>query len=175
MKIIKDDNFDDRNELEIEANYFAACLLMPREKVQQFIRLELEDKDINRWSGLEIAKIQTKFNVSYDMVLIRLRDLGILNDTMIHKLKLEKIERKISRLLNAINGNTDLCKPTEVKMIPFDYLEWVVSNYMEKLIPINSLERALNYVDLKAEDIEKLSDDEPEEAQDLDDLIGRMD
>ena len=179
MQIIKDDNFDDRNELEVEANYFAACLLMPREKVQQFIRLELEDKAISRWCGLDIAKIQTKFNVSYDMVLIRLRDLGILNDAIIYKLKLEKIEKKISRLLNAINGNTDLCKSTEVKMIPSDYLEWVVSNYMEKLIPINSLEKALNYVDLKAEDIEKLlddvSEDDQEDTEGLDDLIGRMD
>ncbi len=173
IQVIKDDNFDDRNELEIEANYFAASLLMPREKVQQFIRLELEDKAVNRWSGLEIAKIQTKFNVSYDMVLIRLKNLGILNDTIISKLKLEKIEKKISKLLSAINGNADLCKPTEVKMIPADYLEWVVFNYTEKLIPISSLEKALNYLDLKAEDVERLSEDESEDDQNLDDLIWR--
>lgn len=175
IQVIKDDDFDDRNELEIEANYFAACLLMPKEKVQQFIRLELEDKPVNKWSGLDIAKIQTEFNVSYDMALTRLKKLGVLNDTINSVLKLEKIEKTISRLLNAINGNIDLCKATEVKKIPVDYLEWVVSNYTEKLIPINSLEKALDYVDLKVEDLEILSEDECEDNEDLDDLIGRMD
>lgn len=175
LQIIKDDNFDDRNELEIEANYFAASLLMPTEKVQQFIRLELEDKPANKWSGLDIAKIQTEFNVSYDMALIRLKNLGVLNDAINSVLKQEKVQKTIARLLNAINGNIDLCKPTEVKKIPVDYLEWVVSNYTEKLIPINSLEKALGYVDLKAEDLEILSDDESKDDEDLDDLIGRMD
>ena len=174
LQIIKDENFDDRNELEVEANYFAACLLMPVEKVQQFIRFELEDRAANRWSGLDIAKIQTEFNVSYDMALIRLKRLGILNGAVSSRLKQEKIEKTISRLLKAINGNMDLCKPTEVKMIPTDYLEWVVSNYTEKLIPINSLERALNYVDLKAEDIEILSEEESKDDDNLDDLIGRI-
>ena len=145
------------------------------EKVQQFIRLELEDKPVNKWSGLDIAKIQTEFSVSYDMALIRLKNLGVLNDSINSVLKREKIEKTISRLLNAINGNVDLCKPTEAKKIPVDYLEWVVSNYTEKLIPINSLEKALDYVDLKAEDLDILSEDEPEEEEDLDDLIGRMD
>ncbi len=175
LTIIKDDNFDDRDEFEIEANYFAACLLMPREKVQKFIRLELDDKDINRWNGLDIARIQTEFSVSYDMALIRLKELGILNNEVSNELKLEKIEKTISRLLNAINGNVDLCKPAEVKKVPADYLEWVISNYTEKLIPVNSLEKALNYVDLNAEDLENLSEDEFEDDESLDDLIGRMD
>ncbi len=175
LQIIKDNDFNERNELEIEANYFAASLLMPREKVQQFIRLELEDKPINKWGGLDIAKIQTEFCVSYDMVLIRLKNLGLLNETKGNVLKLEKFEKTTSKLLSAINGNIDLCKPTEVRKIPVDYLEWVISNYTEKLIPINSLKKALNYVGLKAEDLGILSEDECEEDEDLDDLIGRMD
>ncbi|WP_125154743.1 ImmA/IrrE family metallo-endopeptidase [Clostridium rectalis] len=175
LKIIKDDDFNDRDEFEIEANYFAACLLMPREKVEKFIRLELDDKDINRWSGLDIARIQTEFNVSYDMAIIRLKELRIFNNTVGNELKLEKIEKKISRLLNAINGNVDLCKPAEVKKVPADYLEWVISNYTEKLIPVNSLEKVLKYVDLNAEDLENLPEDELEEDESLDDLIGRMD
>lgn len=175
LTMIKDDDFNDRNEHEIEANYFAACLLMPKEKVEKFIRLELEDKSVNKWSGLDIARIQTEFSVSYDMVLIRLNALGILNNTLIDELKLEKIEKSISRLLNAINGNVDLCKPAEVKKVPADFLEWVISNYTEKLIPDSSLEKALNYVDLSAEDFEKLSEGKFEDEESLDDLIGRMD
>ncbi len=52
-------------QVEIEANYFAVCLLMPIEKVQQFIRFELEDRAANRWSGLDIAKIQTEENIYF--------------------------------------------------------------------------------------------------------------
>lgn len=175
LQVIRDDNFDETNEQEIEANYFAACLLMPREKVQQFIRLELEDKPMSKWSGLDIARIQTEFNVSFDMVLIRLKNLDVLNYTVTSMLKSEKIEKTISKLLNAINGNIDLCKPAGVKKIPVDYLEWVISNYTERLIPISSLEKALDYVDLKAEDLEILSGEEEKDDEDLDDLIGRMD
>lgn len=36
--------------------------------------------------------------------------------------------------------------PTEVKKIPFHYIEWVISNYTENLIPIESLEKALYYI-----------------------------
>lgn len=177
MTIIKDNDFNDSDENEIEANYFAACLLMPREKVNAFIRAELNDKNIDKFTGLDIARIQTEFNVSYDMVLIRLKSLGVLDDNTIDKLKLEKIEKTISRLLNVICGNIDLCKPTEAKKVPVDYLEWVISNYNEKLIPINSLEKVLNYVELSSKDldIEDLSEESFEEDESFDDLIGRMD
>ena len=81
----------------------------------------------------------------------------------------------IPRLLNAINGNVDLCKAMEVKVIPEEYLEWVISNYNEKLIPIQSLETALNYVDLTADDVKNLIEDEFDDEESLEDLIGRMD
>lgn len=172
--IIKDDDFNNRDENEIEANYFAACLLMPNEKVSKFIRLELNDKIIDKWNGLDIARIQTAFNVSYDMVLFRLKELCILNDPMLEKLKIEKMEKTASKLLNAINGNTDLCKPTEAKKVPADYLEWVISNYNEKLIPFKSLETALNYLDLNAKDFEDISEQFSEDES-FDDLLRGMD
>lgn len=174
ISIIKDNNFENSDQFEIEANYFAACLLMPREKVQKFIRLELSDKEIEKWNGLDIAKIQTEFSASYDMVLIRLKDLGVLTDRVRKKLALEKVENKISKLLGAINGDIDLCKITNVKKVPAEYLEWVISNYTEKLIPISSLEKSLRFVDLSAEDLENLTEEDVNDEESLDDLIGRM-
>ena len=141
--IIRDDDFTDRDESEVEANYFAACLLMPVEKVEKFIRLELNEKEIAKWNGLDIARIQTAFNVSYDMALFRLKALGVLSEQLFEKLKLEKMEITTTKLLKAINGNVDLCKPTEAKKVPAEYLEWAISNYNEKLIPKKSLENAL--------------------------------
>ena len=95
ITLIKDDDFTERDELEVEANYFAACLLMPMEKIEKFIRLELKDKDIESWDGLDIARIQTAFNVSYDMTLIRLKALSILNDAIIEKLKMIKLRKQL--------------------------------------------------------------------------------
>ncbi len=177
ITLIKDDDLSDRDEREVEANYFAACLLMPREKVVNFIRYELDDKSITNLSGLDIARIQTAFNVSYEMVLIRLSALGMLDDDAMDKLKLEKLENSATRLLSAINGNIDLCKPMEVKKVPAEYLEWVISNYNEKLIPMKSLEEALQYLDLKTEDITGLSEDsaEAEDNDSVDDLLRGMD
>jgi len=175
LTIIKDNDFDDRDEYEVEANYFAACLLMPREQVDKFIRHELKDKSISKLSGLDIARIQTAFNVSYDMALFRLKALGKLDNTHADWLKFEKLETTVTRLLNAINGNVDLCRSTEAKKVPAEYLEWVISNYNERLIPIKSLESALNYVDLKVEDIEILTEAEKTEDESFDDLLRRMD
>ncbi len=172
--VIKDDDFNDRNEYEVEANYFAACLLMPHEKIVKFLRLELNDKDIGKWNGLDIARIQTAFNASFDMVLIRLKELGKLDDSLIEKLKLDKMEHTISKLLWAIKGNTDLCQPTGVKKVPAEYLEWVIYNYVEKLIPFTSLAKALEYVGINAEDLE-ITLEQPPENKSLDDLLGEMD
>ena len=175
LTIITDNDFDDRDEYEVEANYFAACLLMPREHVDKFIRHELKDKSMAQLSGLDIARIQTAFNVSYDMALIRLKALGKLDNANMDWLKFEKLENTATRLLNAINVNVDLCRSTEVKKVPAEYLEWVISNYNEKLIPIKSLETALKYVDLKVEDIEILTEVEKVEDESFDDLFRRMD
>jgi Zn-dependent peptidase ImmA (M78 family) len=157
--LIKDDDFNDRDEQEVEANYFAACLLMPADRIEKFIRLELNPVGERDWDGLDIARIQTAFNVSYEMALIRLKALGILDDTIIEKLRMHKIEQTARRLLDVIGGNVELCKATEVKKVPAEFLEWVITNYNEKLIPKKSLETALNYLDLRADDFVSVDDD----------------
>ncbi|MHB8077613.1 hypothetical protein [Desulfosporosinus fructosivorans] len=107
----------------------------------------------------------------YHLTLIRLKALGLLDNTSLENLKLEKIEKTATALLNAIKGNSDLCKSSEAKKIPAEYLEWVISNYYDKLIPRKSLETALDFVDLKADDFadpsEELNEDESFDFQDL--------
>lgn len=173
ITMIRDDDFSDRDEKEIEANYFAACLLMPEDKVHKFIRLELNGKKVDDWTGLDIARIQTVFHVSYDMAVIRLRALHIIPVSVSEDLKLEKLAKTTVKLLKAIKGNADLCQPAEAKKIPAEYLEWVISNYQEKLIPKQSLETALSYVDLHAEDVET-GQEETEEDKSFDDLLKGM-
>jgi Zn-dependent peptidase ImmA (M78 family) len=171
--LIKDDNFLNSNDQETEANYFAGCLLIPQDKLEKFIRLELDDIKPNLFNGLHIARIQNTFNSSFETVLIRLKDLKLIDAMKYEELKAEKATTTVTRFLNAINGNLDLTRVSESKKIPPEFLEWVISNYQEKLIPKSSLERALKYVDLTAEDI---GNDviEDEVNDDLDDLFRRM-
>lgn len=173
--LIKDDDFSDRNEFEVEANFFAACLLMPHDKVVKFIRLELKNEDANNWDGFDIARIQTVFQVSYDMALIRLKALDILNAELYEKLRMEKVEKTASKLLNVIGGNIDLCKASEAFKLPADYLEWVISNYNDKLIPYKSLEVALKYVGLSVDDVDIIEDSKVVDDESLDDLLKEMD
>jgi Zn-dependent peptidase ImmA (M78 family) len=171
--IIKDDDFHEKDDLEIEANYFAACLLAPADRIEKFIRLELNDKKVNRLNSLDIARIQTAFNISYDMVLTRLKSLGFLSDEVVEKLRIEKIEHTATKLLGVIGGNVELCKKTEVKKIPAEFIEWVISNYNDKLIPEESLETALNYVDLSIGDV-IVSIEQDEEEETFEDLLRGM-
>ena len=64
------------DEREQEANYFAACLLMPDDEVDRFFDLELSDIEKNGLTAIDIAKIMSEFNVSFDMALNRLDSLG---------------------------------------------------------------------------------------------------
>lgn len=179
IALIKYNDFNNKDAFEIEANYFTACLLMPVDKVINFIRLELNDKEIDLWSGLDIARLQTAFNVSYQMAVIRLKALNLIDGNLYDKLILEKRERTATKFLSIISGNIDLCKSSEVKTIPAEFIEWVISNYNEKLIPIDSLEVALDYVDLKIEDSGLFSDecssDNNEEEESFDDLFEGID
>jgi len=163
LNIIQDNCNTEKNNLEIEADYFAACFLMPAEKVRSYIRLELQNKPPQSWSGLEIAKIMTAFNVSYDTVLNRLEFLKIIDENLRARLFDEKIQNTVTKLLNIINGNSDLCKKSEVTKIPAQFIEWVVNNYKNKLIPYGSLENALSKVGLKPEDFQIEKDFENDE------------
>lgn len=170
-----DNEFIDSDEYETEANYFAACLLMPEDKVIKYISLEMSDKPIDRWTALDIAKIMTSFNVSFDMAINRLVNLGKINGATRFRLETEKNERKVCNLLKMIGGNSKLNIATNEKMIPSEYMDWVVDNYNSGIISEETLKKSLGYFELSIEDI---SDDiHPrleENSESLDDLIGGM-
>ena len=58
--------------------------------------------------------------------------------------------------------------------MPAEYLEWVISNYNDKLIPKKSLETALEYVGLNAYDV-VIIDENSDEEESFDDLLRGMD
>lgn len=59
------------NDKEIEANYFAACLLMPEEKIKELVNFNISfDKNVE--------KLSKDFNVSETAMAIRLNKLGFM-------------------------------------------------------------------------------------------------
>lgn len=171
------DNLSGRNqdEIEQEANYFAACLLMPEDEVQKYIQLVMQNKDMNQLTALDIAKMMTAFNVSFEMAINRLMNLQKISPSMRMRLDSEKNETKVTRLLGMLGSNSKLNVITKEKRIPADYLKWVVDNYNHDVIPQETLTRALQYFELNMDDIADEIWPKQKEEEDLDVLIRRVD
>ncbi len=164
----------DLDETEIEANYFAACLLMPDDEVKKFLDLEIQNFRSDSLTAMDIARIMSDFNVSFDMVLNRLENLELISNEQKFQLDNEKNEMRVGNLLKSVGGNSKLNIPAEETSIPYDYIEYVIFNYNHKAIPRETLERALKYFKLCYEDIEDKINIENEKEDDLDELIGGL-
>lgn len=158
---------------EMEANYFAACLLMPEDKVEKYISFEMDGKKAKQWTALDIAKMMTAFQVSFDMALIRLQNLGVLNHKEKVRLDNEKKQKKVSNLLKITGGDRRLNLETHEKRIPGEYVEWVIDNYNNAVIPKETLLKAISYIDITLDDIsEEVHPSNMNVNEDLDELIG---
>ncbi len=161
------------DEREIEANYFAACLLMPKDKVSKFFDLELSETQKENLTASDIASIMSAFNVSFEMVLNRLESLEIIDINQRTLLDNEKNEKRVGNLLRSVGGNARLNVITNEISLPHEYIDYVIFNYNHNAVPKETLEAVLTYYHLTIEDVsdrlvELTSDDE----DDLDDLIG---
>lgn len=159
---------------EQEANYFAACLLMPADDVGRFIDLGIQDFGEKGLSAMDIARIMSEFNVSFDMALNRLESLGIIDLKQKLCLDNERTMKKVGNLLRSVGGNAKLNEPSNVIDIPHEYIDYVIYNYNHNAVPKETLEKVLACYQLSIEDIsDKLvSFDDDDGDDDLDDLIG---
>lgn len=164
------------DEKEQEANYFAACLLMPYSDVDRFLDYEVKGARDKGLSAMDVARIMSEFNVSFDMALNRLENLCFINQNQKLNLSTERTEKKVGNLLQSVGGNARLNIPGNEIKIPYEYIDYVIYNYNHNAIPRETLERALAYCHLTVEDInDKLIDNNVEENDDLDELIGGLD
>ena len=163
------------DEKEQEANYFAACLLMPSDDVHRFIDLEIKNFQECGLSAMDIARIMSEFNVSFDMALNRLESLGVINTDQKMRLDNIKTEMKVGNLLRAVGGNSKLNEPSEVIDIPHEYIDYVIYNYNHNAVPKETLERVLAYYKLVIDDVSDKIVEFSDDDDDLDDLIGGID
>lgn len=163
------------DEKEQEANYFAACLLMPSDDVGRFIDLSIQDFKEKGLSAMDIARIMSEFNVSFDMVLNRLENLDKIDTNQRLCLDNERTKKKVGNLLRSVGGNAKLNESSNVIDIPYEYIDYVVYNYNNNAVPKETVEKVLACYQLSIEDISdrliELTDDNDD---DLDDLIGGL-
>lgn len=162
------------DEKEQEANYFAACLLMPSDDVARFLDLEVEDFERNGLSAMDIARIMSEFNVSFDMALNRLENLDKIGTDMRVRLDNERNQVRVGNLLRSVGGNSRLNEPSMEIDIPYEYIDYVIYNYNHRAIPLETLEKALECYHLTIEDIGDRLVSQPQEDEDLDELIGGL-
>lgn len=164
------------DEKEQEANYFAACLLMPANDVNRFIDLEIRDFHEKGLSAMDIVRIMSEFNVSFDMALNRLESLNVINQSRKLCLDNERIEKRVGNLLRSVGGNAKLNLPSNEIYIPYEYIDYAIYNYNHNAIPKETLEKVLVCYHLEIEDIrDKLIQPSDDDDDDLDELIGDLD
>ena len=163
------------DEKEQESNYFAACLLMPSDDVHRFIDLEIQEFQKNGLSAMDIARIMSEFNVSFDMALNRIESLGVIDTNQKTRLDNVKTEMKVGNLLRGVGGNSKLNIASEVIDIPYEYIDYVIYNYNHNAVPKETLERVLACYGLSIDDVSDKVVSTSDDEDDLDDLIGGLD
>ena len=148
---------------------------MPADDVHRFIDLEIQNFQECGLSAMDIARIMSEFNVSFDMALNRLESLGVINTDQKMRLDNIKTEMKVGNLLRAVGGNSKLNEPSEVFDIPHEYIDYVIYNYNHNAIPKETLERVLAYYKLVIDDVSDKIVEFSDDDDDLDDLIGGID
>lgn len=167
-QLIQDVDENSAGSEESEADYFAACFLMPKDKVEEFIDFQFQNHGNNEWTLLEVAAIMSAFNVSFDTAINRLETLSIITHSQYNNLLSQKAEKKVSNLLRAIGVSPDLCFAKEQKSIPVEFLQWTCANYSKGFIPIETLEKAVGYLDDISVDDLGVTPPKQEEDFDLD-------
>lgn len=164
------------DEKELEASYFAACLLMPKDDVERFIDLEIPDFIEKGLTSMDIARMMSEFNVSFDMTLNRLENLNIIDQNQKLLLSNAKSEMRVGNLLRSVGGNARLNEASNEIAIPYEYIDYVIYNYNHNAIPKETLERALACYRLSIDDVkDQISLQLNEAEDDLDDLLGGLD
>lgn len=159
---------------EQEANYFAACLLMPKDEVEKFFDLELSNIEGGNLSAFDITRLMSEFKVSFDMVINRLKELDIIEENEAMCLDNEKNIHRVGNMLKATGGDRRLNEASLEIFLPFEYLDYTIYNYNRGAIPKETLQNALVYYGFTWEDVRDKVVETLDEEIDIDELLGGL-
>jgi len=164
IKIDKTDEDSGSDYSESVAFYFANCLLMPKDKLVEFLEYNLKKKS-EELRAINIVRMQLEFNVSFSALVKRLVELEIITSAKRNELRSERDKYTSKKLFELLGADDDLLKPAGVIAVPPQYSDYVLSNYENGYIPFSSLTKAFNLLGIDTTDIH-----EKEVKQEIDDL-----
>lgn len=144
---------EDKSAREKRAFYFANCLLMPEDKLKKYIKYELEHSE-TFLDALDIVRMQSEFNVSYSALVWRLLKTGIIKESQKDDLLHQQVKYKSHVLFDLLNIDKRLLESYGKIQIPKKYINYVYSNYEDKIIPESSFEKAMTIMGYTKENIE---------------------
>lgn len=163
------------NISEARAFYFANCLLMPEEKLRNYVKYELK-KSHEELNAFDIVRMQLEFQVSYSALAVRLYELKFINLSHKHRLFDKRNDMTSRALFKKLDADEKLLKPANIIEVPSNYLEYVTSNYDKEYIPYSSLEKALALLGMEAEVFKKDEKDKIDETDlGIDDIFEEFD
>lgn len=121
-----------RREIRIKADSFRVKCIISRYGI---IDLGIQDFGEKGLSAMDIARILSEFNVSFDMALNRLESLGTIDLNQKLRLDNERTMKKVGNLLRSVGGNAKLNEPSNVIDIPYEYIDYVFYNYNHNAVP----------------------------------------
>jgi len=163
-----DQNDEEKSISEERAYYFADCLLMPEDKIQEILNDNFNKKG-SELLAINIVQMQLEFGVSYSAILERLHSIGIITQTKKNYLYKERDNYTSKTLFRMLGEDETLLNPANKLVVPPKYIDYVISNYTNEYIPFSKMKSAFDLVDIDTSNMHDKEKNKEEES--LDDLF----
>ena len=146
--------FGGSQDIEDEANIFAAEFLMPEEGIKEVFYKHVDIKP-DKIEARHVVRMHNYFKVSYKAMLKQLIQLKLCDEKLYEPLlKFQALEKadELKKITLMEGYSTELIKPSEVRSISTEYIEIVRRNYEDNKISYGKLEEMLGFIGKTPED-----------------------
>jgi len=146
--------FSDSQDIEDEANIFAAEFLIPEDGIKEVFYKQVDVKP-NQVEAKHIVRMHNYFKVSYKAMLKQLVQLRLCDEKLYEPLVYYQSLEMASELkkITLMEGySTELINPSNIKSISTEYIEVVRRNFEENKISYGKLEEMLEFIGKTPED-----------------------
>lgn len=133
-------NIKEKEDKEREAELFAINFLVPDDI---YVYLNKNLKDVDKITIEEIINLESIFRVSHNAMLIKLKEMGLISEVYLERIKSGIIKRVI-----AMGKDIKLYLPTKETKVISKYIPLAIKTYEEEKISIGKFEELLHNVGL---------------------------
>lgn len=154
--ILKSDKilFGDNQDIEDEANIFAAEFLMPEEGIKEVFYKQV-DVNPGQVEAKHLVRMHNYFKVSYKAMLKQLIQLRLCDEKLYEPLLYYQVLEKadvLEKITQMEGYSAELIKPSKIKSISTEYIEIVRRNFEDNKISYGKLEEMLGFIGKVPED-----------------------